>query len=77
MSNSLPKGDWEITPVQVWFMLVERYGVERLVKGVEAGKVREELKKGLSKLVGCWEFGAVVDVDKFWAVAESVIGVGG
>ncbi|KAH6684147.1 hypothetical protein B0J14DRAFT_646059 [Halenospora varia] len=31
MSRSLPKSDWEITPVQAWFLLVERWGVERIV----------------------------------------------
>ncbi|KAF4638027.1 hypothetical protein G7Y89_g46 [Cudoniella acicularis] len=42
MSRSLPKGDWEITPVQAWFLLVERWGIERIVgelgKGVFAGE---------------------------------------
>lgn len=31
MSLSLPKENWEITPVQAWFMLVERVGVRRLL----------------------------------------------
>ncbi|KAH6715566.1 hypothetical protein BKA61DRAFT_575007 [Leptodontidium sp. MPI-SDFR-AT-0119] len=32
MSESLPKENWEITPVQAWFLLVGRYGWERLLR---------------------------------------------
>ncbi|PVH81659.1 hypothetical protein DL98DRAFT_165074 [Cadophora sp. DSE1049] len=31
MSECMPKENWEITPVQAWFLLVGRYGWERLV----------------------------------------------
>ena len=72
MSQSLPKGDWEITPVQAWFMLAEKVGVGRVLGG--DGTVIEKLKKGLGKLVGCFEFGAVMDEGKFWEVVGSVIG---
>ncbi|KAH8683326.1 hypothetical protein BGZ60DRAFT_399909 [Tricladium varicosporioides] len=50
MSRSLPKSDWEITPVQAWFLLVERWGVERivgqlgkagLISGVEGAEEKE------------------------------------
>jgi len=72
MSQSLPKGDWEITPVQAWFMLAEKVGVGRVLGG--GGTVIEKLKKGLGKLVGCFEFGAVMDEERFWEVVGSVIG---
>jgi hypothetical protein len=72
MSQSLPKGDWEITPVQAWFMLAEKVGVGRVLGG--GGTVIEKLKKGLGKLVGCFEFGAVMDEGRFWEVVGSVIG---
>jgi hypothetical protein len=72
MSQSLPKGDWEITPVQAWFMLAEKVGVGRVLGG--GGAVIEKLKKGLGELVGCFEFGAVMDEGRFWEVVGSVIG---
>ncbi|KAL2068077.1 hypothetical protein VTL71DRAFT_16175 [Oculimacula yallundae] len=31
MSQSMPKENWEITPVQAWFLLEERYGWDRLL----------------------------------------------
>ncbi|CZR59110.1 uncharacterized protein PAC_09002 [Phialocephala subalpina] len=40
MSKSLPKGDWEITPVQAWFLLTERYTVDELLGIGEGGKER-------------------------------------
>lgn len=79
MSNSLPKGDWEITPVQGWFMLVERVGIEKLlgkdVNSVFDGEERlGQLKKGLTELIQCWGFGAVMDEARFWHVVGQVLG---
>ena len=77
MSQSLPKGDWEITPVQAWFLLMGRLGVETLVgDGKHAGAkegLLPRLKKGLGKLVNCFEFGAVMDEASFWEVVESIM----
>jgi hypothetical protein len=71
MSKSLPKGDFEITPVQAWFLLSERFGAKRLL---ETKGVLEGLKKGLGKLVKCFAFGAVMEEGGFWEVVEGVLG---
>ena len=68
MSQSLPKGDFEITPVQAWFVLSQYYEVGRVMGHLE------ELKKGIGKIVTCWGFGAVMDEMKFWEVVKEVIG---
>lgn len=68
MSNSLPKGDFEITPVQAWFLLSQNYEVGRVLGQLEG------LKRGIGKLVGCWAFGAVMDELKFWDVVKGVLG---
>lgn len=77
MSQSLPKGDWEITPVQAWFLLMGRLGINVLVEdGGQGGKkegILAKLKKGLSKLVDCFAFGAVMDEARFWEVVERVM----
>lgn len=69
MSTSLAKGDWEITPVQAWFLLLERVGVERLT-----GKVGQEnldlLTARLSLLTRCFGFGAVMTKILFWDEVE-------
>lgn len=81
MSRSLPKGDWEITPVQGWFMLIERYGIRALLTVEDVGGRRESaldrLKRGLGKLTGCFSFGAVIDAARFWEVVESELGLPG
>ena len=74
MSQSLQKGDWEITPVQAWFLLTGTYEVGRLVG--EGGKKLEELKGGLAGVVNCFAFGAVMDVSAFWEVVGGVMGDG-
>ena len=75
MSQSLPKGDWEITPVQAWFLLMGRLGVNVLVEGGGQGGGKEgllaRLKRPLAKLVDCFEFGAVMDEARFWEVVEA------
>lgn len=72
MSQSLPKGDWEITPVQAWFLLTASYDVKRLLG--EGGKKLNSLKEELSRLVGCFQFGAVMDEGKFWDAVSGVMG---
>jgi len=77
MSQSLPKGDWEITPVQAWFLLMGRFGVNTLVEDGGGAEKPEgllaRLKRGLGKLVECFEFGAVMDEARFWEVVEAVV----
>lgn len=68
MSQSLPKEDFEITPVQAWFILSQNYEAGRVLRNLE------KLKKGIGKLVACWEFGAVMDELKFWDVVKNVMG---
>lgn len=69
MSLSLATSDFEITPVQAWFLLVEKYDVRKVVEE----RRMEALKRGLGGLVGCWAFGAVMDRERFWRVVEEVM----
>ncbi|TGO07649.1 hypothetical protein BTUL_0257g00100 [Botrytis tulipae] len=71
MSQSLPVSDFEITPVQAWFMIAEKYhnDIEKVV-----GTTRmNNLKRGLGSLSRCYQFGAVMDVDSFWEVVDNVM----
>ena len=72
MSLSLPREDWEITPVQAWFLLTARYEVNDLLG--DGGSRLNGLKEGLAKLVACFAFGAVMDEPSFWSVVSEVIG---
>ena len=47
MSQSLPKSDWEITPVQAWFLLTATYDVKRLLG--DGGRTLDALRAELSK----------------------------
>ncbi|TGO55224.1 hypothetical protein BCON_0095g00380 [Botryotinia convoluta] len=71
MSQSLPVSDFEITPVQAWFMIAEKYhnGIEKVV----GTKTMNNLKRGLGSLSRCFQFGAVMDVDSFWEVVDDVM----
>ncbi|CAG8984018.1 hypothetical protein HYALB_00002958 [Hymenoscyphus albidus] len=66
MSNSLPKGDWEITPVQAWFRLVDKYGIRFLM---EEGRI-ERLRRALVGLVERFEFGVVMVESELWEVVR-------
>ena len=67
MSQSLPKGDFEITPVQAWFLLSQNYEARSVLRKLDA------LKAGIGKLVGCWGFGAVMDELRFWDAVKNVM----
>ncbi|KAF7886724.1 uncharacterized protein EAF02_003371 [Botrytis sinoallii] len=71
MSQSLPVSDFEITPVQAWFMIAEKYhnDIERIV----GTKTMNNLKRSLGSLSRCYQFGAVMDVDSFWEVVDDVM----
>ncbi|RDW89307.1 hypothetical protein BP6252_01339 [Coleophoma cylindrospora] len=69
MSLSLPKKDFEITPVQAWFMMVEEYGLERVMENIEA------LKRRIAPLVTCECFGAVMDESLLGQIAKEILGV--
>lgn len=71
MSRSLSKGDWEMTPVQAWFLLTAAYDWSVLLAdGTKLGA----LTKGLARFAECQGFGTVLDVGRFWAVVDSVMG---
>ncbi|KAB8291770.1 hypothetical protein EYC80_006565 [Monilinia laxa] len=72
MSRSLPISDVEITPVQAWFMIAEKYDSE--IGRVVEGRRIEGLKRGLGGLSRCYQFGAVMDVVSFWEVVDEVMG---
>ncbi|RAL60908.1 hypothetical protein DID88_010233 [Monilinia fructigena] len=72
MSRSLPMSDVEITPVQAWFMIAEKYDSE--IERVIEGRRIEGLKRGLGGLSRCYQFGAVMDVESFWEVVNEVMG---
>ncbi|KAL3425639.1 hypothetical protein PVAG01_02430 [Phlyctema vagabunda] len=67
MSLSLPKEDFEITPVQAWFMIVSEYKVDIVLEKAET------LKSSLNELVKCWDFGAVLNQALFWEVVKRVM----
>ena len=66
LASSLCAGDKELTPVQAWFELAERYPVELLL----SKPVLEALKREFIGVVRCIHFGAVIERDAF----ESVVG---
>ncbi|KAI9650413.1 hypothetical protein NHQ30_000427 [Ciborinia camelliae] len=71
MSQSLPTSDFEITPVQAWFMITEKYYNE-IEKVIESRRM-ENLKRGLGNLSRCYQFGAVMDVESFWEVVDEIM----
>jgi hypothetical protein len=84
MAEGMGTKDWEITPIQAWFKLVERLGVEKLFRrvgrpeaessvGGGAGKVRvlDLVERELGKLVDCLGFGAVMNEGLFWEVVSA------
>ncbi|TGO67228.1 hypothetical protein BOTNAR_0046g00300 [Botryotinia narcissicola] len=71
MSQSLPVSDFEITPVQAWFMIAEKYH-DDIEKVVETQNMNN-LKRGLGSLSRCYQFGAVMDVDRFWEAVADVM----
>lgn len=71
MSRSLPTLDFEITPVQAWFMIAEKYHNE--IEKVVGARRMENLKRGLGNISRCYQFGAVMDVENFWEVVDEVM----
>lgn len=71
MSQSLPKGDQEITPVQAWFLLDACYDMKTLIG--DGGAKLDELKRGLAELVNCFHFGAIMDESQFWKLTSQVM----
>ncbi|TEY53292.1 hypothetical protein BOTCAL_0249g00030 [Botryotinia calthae] len=71
MSQSLPVSDFEITPVQAWFMIAEKYRND--LETVVGKRNMNGLKRGLGGLSRCYQFGAVMDVESFWEVVDDVM----
>lgn len=77
ISTSLPKSDWEITPIQAWFKLVERYPAHVFLSYVPDSThsprrqtLLDKLKQSLCGVVDCFAFGAVMDEARFWEIVE-------
>lgn len=68
MSLSLPKENGEVTPVQAWFMLVEKYGLDRIIGNIE------NLKSRIAPAVTCYSFGALIEETSLWPVAAETLG---
>ncbi|KAK4168540.1 hypothetical protein QBC43DRAFT_309064 [Cladorrhinum sp. PSN259] len=63
------KYDGEVTPVQVWFELVGRYGVETVLRGID------EMKREFMGVVKCPpHYGAVLERGAFESVVGRVLG---
>ncbi|KAK3984689.1 hypothetical protein QBC44DRAFT_336585 [Cladorrhinum sp. PSN332] len=60
--------DAEVTPVQVWFELVGRYGVETVLGGID------EMKREFVGVVKCPHYGAVLEREAFESVVTRVLG---
>lgn len=74
LASSLnPDDQVEVTPVQAWFELVRRFGVERLM----AAGVLDALKRGLVGLVRCPRIGCCLPRGGFEGVIVGVLGEGG
>lgn len=66
LASSLNPGDLELTPVQVWFELAERYGPEQMV----TARTLESLRREFRGVVKCVAFGATIEREAF----ESIVG---
>lgn len=75
LSQNLNVQDFEVTPVQAWFRMVQ--DDRRMVESVMKEGVMETLKRELGGLVRCKGFGAVIGIDEFERVVEEVLGRNG
>ena len=69
-SSLVPDDTVEVAPVQAWFELVRRFGVDVLM----AEGVLEALKREFVGVVRCPHFGAVVERGAFESVVGRVLG---
>ncbi|KAH6881045.1 hypothetical protein B0T10DRAFT_411256 [Thelonectria olida] len=70
LASSLNPGDIELTPVQAWFELADRYPKEVLMNP----QLLHNLSYELNGVVQCLEFGAVMERQAFESVVEKVLG---
>lgn len=73
LASSLALDETEITPVQGWFEMIERYGPDLLLNR----ELVEALKKEFVGVVKCLHFGAIIERDAFESVVERVFGAYG
>lgn len=69
LASSLNPGDEDLTPVQAWFELAERYDPATLI---DSG-VLESLKRELRGVVHCLYYGAVMERAAFESVLDRVM----
>lgn len=70
LAASLSSSDAEITPVQAWFELVERYTTADLLAPTTMALLKQELRG----VVDCVHFGAVMERQAFESVVGRVLG---
>ncbi|SPO01731.1 uncharacterized protein DNG_04404 [Cephalotrichum gorgonifer] len=69
LASSINGGDLELTPVQGWFELAQRYEPSVLFKS----EVMQALKRELEGVVKCPHMGAMIEREAFESVVERVI----
>lgn len=72
LASSLNPGDLELTPVQAWFELADRYPVALLVPE-GPGSTLATFKKELRGLVKCLHYGAVIEREAFESVVSRIM----
>lgn len=70
LASSLNPGDKELTPVQAWFELAERYGTDKMVHE----RTLEFLRREFKGVVKCVAYGAAMERGAFESVAGRVLG---
>lgn len=70
MAQNLIKEDWEMTPVQIWFILAETLGIEYLLDP----KIYDEFKTKLAMQCRCAGFGSSISQLEFWDIVKDVTG---
>lgn len=68
LASSLNPGDLELTPVQAWFELSDRYPIALLLEG--PGSALEALRRELNGLVRCQHYGAIIERMAFESVVS-------
>ncbi|KAF4505163.1 hypothetical protein G6O67_007139 [Ophiocordyceps sinensis] len=70
LARSLNPGDVELTPVQAWFELAERYPVDRVL----AGGALDALLREFKGVVRCVAYGSAIERLAFESVVTRVLG---
>lgn len=70
LASSLNPGDKELTPVQAWFELAERYGPEQMV----FERTLDSLRREFRGVVKCVAFGATIEREAFESIVGRVFG---